>query len=421
MKPSPLALLALAATGRGQTAPPAAPLPFSPTAAVSQAFGARATITTNRQRLEEARRNAFALGSYPATRFDLGRNLFNDVDILGSADLLVYQPLDVFNKAGVYRNQGNAALAAALAAFRQGALNVQSEVLGAYASVGSAQRLLDVARRLRAIADELRSSAERRVAARDLPEIQAERARIEVQRADGLVADREAAVEVAKLRLAAALGSDTVPSDPQLPALDAPPVIAGDPTAGRPELLVLRTEVALAAADERVARVALLPDVEIQAGRNSFALPAQYGARLQITGTLYDNGATRNRRRAAAARKAAAFAALADRERGARKDIEASLAEYRASEASLARYNLLVGAAQTLLGRTQRGFELGASTLIDVLDARRALSDAQELVANAALRRDLAVAGVLTAEGRFLNDPDPNLPAPLKAVTGGAK
>lgn len=390
--------LLVATRGMAQTS-------FGPSDAVRQAFVGRASITTNRQRLEQARRDAAAAGGYPATRLDLGKDLFNHADIMGSADLLVYQPLDVFGKSRALRNQGNAALATALAAFRQGALNVQQEALIAYANLLSAQRLLALAKVQRELAESVRISTAKRVNARDLPEIQAARAALEVEGADGLVADRQAAVEAARLRLAGALGSDAVPDEATLAALDVPADPTGDPTALRPELLTLRAEEAQAAADERVAKQGLLPDLEIQAGRSSFNAPPEYGARLQLTATLWDNGVTRNRIKAAQARRRAAASALEDRVKAARKDIAAAKVEFAAAERSVANYTKLAEGARTLLERTQRGFELGANTLIDVLDARRALSDAQELTVNAQLRRDLAVEALLRSEGRFLEEP----------------
>ena len=398
MRPLTLALLALASPASGQT-------PFSALDAERQAFAGRAAITTNRQRLEEARLNAAAVGAYPATRLDLGKNLFNKTDILGSADLLIYQPLDVFGKSRALRNQGRAALATALAAFRQGALDVQQEALTAYANLLSAQRLLASAQIQRDLAQSVRDSTAKRVAARDLPEIQEARATLEVERADGVVADRRAAVEAARLRFAGALGTDAIPNESQLAALETPAEIAGDPTAARPELLTLRAEAAQAVADERVARQALVPDLEIQAGRNTFDEPARYNARLQLTATLWDNGATRDRIRAAVARRKAAEAALQDRVKGAKGDIAAARVEFAAAERSVANFSKLADGARTLLDRIQRGFELGANTLVDVLDARRALSDAQELTVNAQLRRDLAIEAVLRSQGRFLEEP----------------
>ena len=96
---------------------------------------------------------------------------------------------------------------------------------------------------------------------------------------------------------------------------------------------------------------------------------------------------------------------LADRLKGARKDIEAARIELAAAARSVATYRKLAAGARSLLERTQRGFELGANTLTDVLDARRTVSDADDLTTNAELRRDLAIEGVLRSQGRFLEEP----------------
>ena len=99
MRLSTLALLAASSAAPGQA-------PFSALEAERQAFGGRASIAANRQRLEEARRTAFASGAYPATRLDLGSNVFNQTDLNGSADLLVYQPLDVFARDAPCADRG---------------------------------------------------------------------------------------------------------------------------------------------------------------------------------------------------------------------------------------------------------------------------------------------------------------------------
>lgn len=387
----------VAAIGRSQA-------PLSPTEALRRAFARRASMAANRQRITEAKSLASAAGAHPATRLDLGRDIFNQADIMGSADLLLYQPIDIFGKGRALHRQGEAGVTTAVASFRQGALDVQQEVLTAYANLLSAQRLLALAKIQREIAESVRASTAKRVDARALAEVQGFRAGLEVEKADSLVADREASVTAASLRFAGALGAD-VAGDEQLIALDIPPDVPGDPTAQRPELMTLRADEAQAAADERVAKQGLLPDLEIQAGRNTFNAPPEYGARLQLTANLWDHGANRSQARAAAARRKAAALALEDRQKAATKDIEAAKVELAAAEKAYANYTKLSDGTNTLLERTRRGFDLGANTLTDVLDARRALSEAQELAINAQLRRDLAVEGVLRAEGRFLEEP----------------
>jgi len=324
---------------------------------------------------------------------------------MGSADLLLYQPIDIFGKSGALRKQGDAGVIAAVAAFRQGALDIQQEVLNAYANLLAAERLLEVARTQREVAASISEATSKLVAARSLPEVQGFRAGLEVERANGVVADREGAVEAARLRLAGALGEDAVP-DGQLSALDLPSDIEGDPTKGRPELLALRADEERAAADERVAKQGLLPDLEIQAGRTSFNVsPTEYGARLQLTANLWDYGANRNLVRAAQARRKAAKLALEDRRKAALKDIEAATVDLAAAERAYVNYSKLAEGGRTLLERTRRGFDLGANSLTDVLDARRALADAQELTVNAQLRRDLAIEAVLRSRGAFLEEP----------------
>lgn len=371
--------------------------------AIHRAFASRGALANARLRVLEARRNRDAAGAYPATRLDLGRG--TPVDIGGSADLLLYQPLDVFGKSRAAARQADALVATAVAAFRQRGLDIQQEALTAYANLASAQRLLAVAQTQRDLAAQVREATAKRVAARDLAEIQSLRADVELAKADQLVTDRQAAIEAARLRLAAALGTDDAPSDSTLPPLEPPPPPTQDLSLTRPELQSLRADQAAAEADARAARLSAYPDVEIQAGRAGFDNPEEYGARLQLSFNLWDHGAARNLVRAADARKKAAQASYDDRLKAARKDVEAAQIELNAAQKSVQAYEKLAVSARDLLNRTQVGFELGASTLIEVIDARRTLTDGQELVVNAQLRRDLAVEGLLRAQGRFLEEP----------------
>jgi len=387
--------LALASGAGAQT--------LTPQDAMRQAYANRPGMKAGRQRLEEARRLASASSAYPATRLEAGKDIFNKTDVMGGADLLVFQPIDIFGKTRSLHEQANATIATALATYRQSALDIQGQVLTAYANLAAAQRLLDVANTQLQLASEASNLTDKRVAARDLPEIQSDRARLDVEKAMQLVGDRQSAVSAARLRLSSAVGSSDV-DKMTLTAIELPST-PPDALKTLPELMSLTAAQAQAAADRRVANQAYFPDLEIQAGRDSFNDVAAYGARLQLTANLWDYGATRNKIRAADARRKAAANDLADKAASVQKEVEAAKLEWEAAQRSVEAYEKLAASARHLLERTNKGFELGASTLIDVLDARKALADAQELTVNAQLKRDLATEALLQAQGTLLEEP----------------
>ncbi len=394
---STLALLAIVSFASAQGT-------LTPLETVHRAFAGRGSIESARLHVLEAMSGRSAAGAYGATRLEAGYG--TAVDIGGGANLLLGQPVDLFGRFRAARRQGDAEVATARAALRQSALDVQQEALTAYAQLASAQRLLRSAGQQLDIAQALQTATRKRVEAQALPEIQNLRADLEVERVRQLVNDRTSAVEAARVRLAGALG--TAPPDGEAAdAIDADAVPAKDLQTTRPELQTLFASVAQADADLKVARQGLLPDFEIQAGKNTLNDfdNRDYGIRLQLNVPLWDHGATRERGRAASARKSSARLLLADRLQAATRDVEASRIDLEAAKRSVTGYRKLVDGAQTLLQKTQRGFELGANTLIDVLDSRTALSDAQELLIAAQLRRDLAAEALLRAQGLLLEEP----------------
>ena len=174
----------------------------------------------------------------------------------------------------------------------------------------------------------------------------------------------------------------------------------------RPDLLVLQAEAQSAQADASQAKFSLYPDLELQARRSPWSDTGEhYGVRLQFVVPLWDHGAVRNKERAAKAHQASAQAQYSDLMKRAQAEINSANVQIAASKKSVAAYDHLVSASKELLAKTQRGFDLGASTLIDVLDARRSLSDAMDLQSNALLNLDLAIEAGLRAQGHLVVEP----------------
>lgn len=372
--------------------------------AVRLAMEHRALVRAAGHRLSEARRLRVSAGAYPATRIEAGDGTRPDVG--GGEDLAVFQPIDAFGKVGASRAAAEAAFVEARADYRQQLLDVQHEALVAYANLASAQGLASAAREQLEVARALAAATRRRIEAGSLPESQEARAALELLRAQQVVTDRDAALLAARARFAAATGIEEkeVPTA-RTAGLVALPEPSGEPLAERPDLAVLAARLQGAQAEARAAGLELAPDFEIQARRNPWSTDETYGVRLQLTMPLWDHGASRARRQAARSGEAASLAELEDRRAGALGELRAAELEVAAAHASVASYEQIVATAREMLAREQRGYELGVGTLVDVLDARRALGEVLESLVDARYREDLAIEGLLDARGHLVEEP----------------
>ncbi|AIE86222.1 outer membrane efflux protein [Fimbriimonas ginsengisoli Gsoil 348] len=365
------------------------------------AFRNRNSVRAAEFRVRQAIASRSALGAPLPTRLEFGAGSLPDVS--GGEDLLLAQPLDIFGRSSAGRASGNAALAAARAALRQTKLDLQGEVLTAFAEAQSAQALVQTGQSIFDIADKVYAATKRRADQGDLPPAQLLRADLDRERARQTIEVRRRSLAAAVIRLAGSLGV----AASSLDILDSAPVPLPTAATGietRPDLQQLQSDVANARAEIRQGRLTGLPDVELQFRRSPWSTPEQYGARLQVVMPLWDWGASRNRVRAAQQGERAAKALLADRQAIAQSEIASAQADYDAATATLASFERLAADARTLLEKEQRGFDLGASTLLDVLDATRALRDIEEGVVNARLSLAQAATRLMTTTGTIVGE-----------------
>ena len=371
-----------------------------PTELVQRALQNRGVVKASEKILEAAKRTSSSLGAPPLTRLEVGSGTNPDVN--GGEDFTLFQPLDLFGKARASRSGGRAGIMMAESAFRQTKIDVQTEVLTGLATYANATRNLQTAKDQLAIILAVERATIARVAARSLPELQSTRASIEVQRAGQVVVDREANVRAAAVKLQQVVGDQT--SAISLVVTQIISINPSNPNRDRPELLLLASQRNGFIADQRVAKLGQLPDFELQARRSPWATAEQYGVRFQIVVPLWDHGSSRNKASAAQMQADATSLQLSDALKRISAEIEAARIQLDAAKKSLAAYTTLLVDVKELMEKTQRGFELGASTLIDVFDAKRALADAMEQRSTAQLNLDLATAELLRAQGQILGE-----------------
>ncbi len=373
----------------------------SPQQLVGEALARRDIIKSAKAQVASAKRSSASLAAFPPTRLETG--VPTRPDIGGGEDLALFQPLDLFGKSRAFRGRGLASIRIAEANFRQTSLTVQGEVLTTYATWSNAQRNLGYAKDQLDAALALEKATRVRVEARSLPELQLVRAGLEVERARQLVVDREATVKSSEVLLKQALDGELPSLSPEKAGQISAALVVNDPIeSNRPELLLLDSERTGFKADARSARDILLPDFEIQARRSPWSTSEQFGLRLQLTIPLWDHGASRNQARAADLQATAAELEYSDTRKKVAAEVEAATIKLTAAEQSLIAYQRLADGARDLMNKTQRGFELGASTLLDVLDAKRTRADSLEQLSNAQLAMELAVVESLRARGELI-------------------
>ncbi len=372
-----------------------------PTELVQRALKSRDSVKASMILLEAARRTSSSLGALPATRLEFGSGTRPDVN--GGEDLTLFQPIDIFGKARVARAGGQAGVRVAEATLRQTKIDVQLEVLTAISSWSSATRNLATARDQLELTRQLARVTKARVDVRALPELQLTRVSLEVQRAEQVVIDRHASVESARLKLNQVVGGFS--SELTSPSLQGLELASSNPEQNRPELLLLTSQRSGFLADEKSAKLSALPDFELQGRRSPWATPEQYGIRFQFVVPLWDHGVSRNRAAAAQRQADATSLQYSDAAKRIAVEIESASIALAAAKKSLTAYTNLAAGVKELMDKTQRGFELGANSLIDVLDAKRAYSDATEQLSAALLAVDLAIAESLRSQGQILGEP----------------
>jgi outer membrane protein TolC len=348
---------------------------WTPQRVLETAFSHRSIILSAKLKLEQARSGLRSLGAYPTTRIEFGKG--TEPDVSGGEDLLIAQPIDLFGKTRANRSVGQAAVLSAVAGLRQTQLDIQGEVLAAYADYYSANLLLDSSRTNLEIAGKVFDATKKRVDQGDLAPTQLLRANLDLNRSHQELQIREGTLRVARARFAGALG---------LPEASLPDRVSDGYEFGggqflpdsRPDLLQANADVESAKADGRVAHASQFPDIELQFRRAPFGSPEQYGARIQFVLPLWDWGTATNRRKSARLAELAGRASYMDRKAMSIAEVSVAKAELDSAIESSKFLDQLEKDARQLLQKEQRGFALGASTLLDVLDASRSVREIEE-------------------------------------------
>lgn len=316
-------------------------------------------------------------------------------------DLALVQPIDWFGRNRLAGTVVEAEMQVAHANLRQIKLDVQSEVLRHFNEVVALERRVEIARDLLEIATRFRDAAKRRVDAGQVPEVQLLRATIECERATQVLALRESELVSSRTRLFGVVG---------VPGKSTSGIFAQrtprEPDFGLrvPRSLVLDAELKVIEARIQQERHSMRPDVEVQLRRSPWMEDAQFGFRVQVSMPLTDYGRSRRNSEALLKNRAAIEQRKADTLRLAESEFRALLQERMGAERLLGQLKDLVEEANELLQISEQGFEAGALTLLESLEAARSLREIEEALLDARFRLATLDVNLLEAEGVLLEE-----------------
>jgi cobalt-zinc-cadmium efflux system outer membrane protein len=377
---------------------------------------AKQTQNAAQQRLQAAR-------SFPNPTLELTPRLSGNREASDS-EVLLSQPIDLFGKRRAIANVKEAELRGAVAkstfAERSLIIQVKQAAIDLFAtqeaeSLGDAQVEM---------AQKFHDAAKRRAELGDVPPVQAQRAELELLRAQNELANA-ASERLAQL----AVVNQLIGQTPAMPLRVSLPEISQITDSGkilpkergqfltealknRPDLLMAQAELEARQAEVDVIRKERLPDFALQARRGSFfGEEGSYALRAVVTMPIFDFGSIKNERRAAESEARAQQAAIDLLRTQVSTQVEQALLRLQQQWQNVRRYRSgIVPQTLDLLRKTQIGYEQGASSYLEVLEAQRTLRQVQ----NEYLQ---ALAGTLTSETALENALGTTLPAGMSSLS----
>ena len=368
--------------------------------AIQMAMQNRPAIKAALLRVDQAKLSARALGAPPSTKVGIGYSTNPNIGATDQ-DAFLSQPIDAFGRTKAGRQSGSAVIEQAEANFLGELLDVQTDVLEALTTAVASIKLSATADEILKNAEQVKDAVQKKVDAGRVAEVQLTRASIEVVRARQNSDLRRSEKKAALTRLSMQVGQDITES--QLTAFPSLVDLISPNVAQRPELLALAADIKAANAEANLARVNAKPELELQGLRSPWGNPgSQFGARIQFSWAFSDSGKSRNERRSAEKKAEATTQSLKDARAKADAELTAAIQELAGASTQVDSYSSLLESTRTLVRKTQIGYDQGASTLLDLLEATRALREVEEGSVLAMQRYTEAKIAVYKATGMLL-------------------
>lgn len=360
---------------------------------VAEALANAPELRAAERAVDRARAAARAAGARPGSRAVVA-GVASDERIDWEAELA--QPL-LTPTRGPARAAARVELELALLALAQVRLAVEARARQACVDLQAAEQRLDSSEQDAAAARALADAAERLVELGERPGIERLRAELELGLTEQELAAAALAAEQARSAVTSLLGRpvELEAVTAVIPALEAERLL--ELAQRQPLLLAAERGIARDRLEAAAIRAERLPDLELAGFRED----RENGVRIGLSVPLFDAGIG-HRADSAEARAAAAEAALAL----ARREVALRIEQARLAVASAVRRRdaftaAVLTPAEQLLERAVLGYELGETTQLDALDARRRLADARRSSSDIERELALAVIDLQLAVGRF--------------------
>lgn len=368
--------------------------------AVRWAIQNRPVVAAAQSEVAALETRAQAVRSSAPLRLHFGRG--ND-EVPGSTDndLALSQSIDWFGRSRLAGAVADSEANIARANLRQVKLEVQSEVLNLFNQAVASGEKLVIARELVAIATRFRDAAKRRVDTGQAPEVQLLRANIELERATQVLELRGSEALAAISRLAGATGAPNASPAGFFARAGSP-----EPSFMQrvPRVLALTAELQLLNDRIRQEKISNRPDVELQVRRSPWMDNAQVGLRVQVSVPITDYGRSRRSVEALQMSRRGFEQQREDALRMAAAEFQALQQERNGAERQVSKLEALIRDAEELLRINERGFETGALTLIESLEAARSLREIEEALLDAKFRLATLDVAILKTEGLLLEE-----------------
>ena len=364
------------------------PVALTLEAALARALGNNPDLTAQAEELRAREAEAWQAGLRPNPVLALeAENLLGSGNFAGAdlaeTTLVVSQAVELGGKRLRRRDLAEAAVAVGLSEYHQARADVLADTEGRFVAVLAAQRRLELADELAALANRIAGTVEERIAAGNAAATEGLRVRIQWLELESRREKSRRELVAVRSRLAALLGQETADFDLVVGALT--------PTPDLPDLTELEGLVEkgpwparqVAEVDNRRRSLDLeqarrYPDLEIGLG-------TRYLAESEDTALVFGISVplpifNRNQGAIAAARSRLAKARA--QERGARVQAKAAItAAWQEGHAARAEAEILqheiIPASRQALAAAEYGYQAGKFPIFDVLDAQRVLVEAQ--------------------------------------------
>lgn len=290
----------------------------------------------------------------------------------------VIQPMEVNGQRAIRSRIARFETTATRASYRVVANDLVRSVKQTYWDVAQAVNLVELNRDNVATAEALHEAALRQRDVGAAPGAHVIKSGVELARARQELSLAESQLSQAKARLNTLLGrppeNALMPADPLLfiPLVADEAKLKTSALADRPELAEAQASLCAREAEVRAVEVRRRPDLALQARQETFGGDA--GVAIGVTLPLLDWGSVRADREKAEDRAIAQSSRVESVRNAVSLDVESALREVTRTEALIKEYQRgVVSQAEQLARMAQKGFEAGANSYLEVLEAQRTL------------------------------------------------